>query len=169
MRRVWRAVLLLLLASVPSAAQVKNDEQAILQVMQRCYGTLSAREFLAFRDCFWPQALITTCWKISPKAKNPQLYAQYIEEFIVNTEKSMGQFASFSDSSLAHEIQIYDNIAQVWSIYEVRFQNLEGKTASWRGIDMFQFIRDQDQWRIIALTFTREIPAQPLLRSGASK
>lgn len=145
------------------SADDERDEKAVFDVMNRCYQTLSARDFIGFRECFWPQALITTYWKRSADAPGPEVYAQYLEEFIVNSQKSLSQFSSFSEHSLSHEIKLYDNIAQVWSIYELKFTTTEGNSATWRGVDMFHFMRHEGTWRIVALTFTKEIPSMPLI------
>jgi hypothetical protein len=50
----------------------------------------------------------------------------------------------------------------VWSVYEMKFTTREGKSMTWRGIDMFHFMRHEDQWRIVALTYTKESPDFPL-------
>jgi hypothetical protein len=151
-------------AATPASAP--NDEQAVVAVVQRCYQSLSMRDFLELRQCFWPQAIITTYWKRSPKAMAPEVYAQYLEEFIVNATKSLDEFSSFSQTSLSHEIKIYDNVAQVWSVYQMKFTTAEGRSATWRGIDMFHFMRHEDQWRIVAWTYTKESPSHLLIDRG---
>lgn len=149
--------------ALPSAED-ERDATAVIGVMNRCYQALSAHDFMALRECFWPQALITTYWKRSAEAAGPEVYAQYLEEFIVNSQKSLSHFSAFSERSLSHEIKLYDNIAQVWSVYELTFATIEGKSATWRGVDMFHFMRHNGEWRIVALTFAKEIPSLPLIK-----
>jgi hypothetical protein len=141
----------------------RDEEKAVIETMQRCYQSLSSRDFLALRQCFWPQAIITTYWKRTPKSKAPEVYVQYLEEFIVNASKSFGQLTQFSQVSRSHEINQYDNIAQVWSVYEMKFTTKEGKAMTWRGVDMFHLMRHEGQWKIVALTYTKESPDFPLL------
>lgn len=164
MVRMLLAYLSLMCSVVVPSAEEDRDTQAVIEVMNRCYQTLSARDFIALRDCFWPQALITTYWKRSAEAAGPEVYAQYLEEFIVNSQKSLGQFSSFAERSLSHEIKLYGNIAQVWSVYELTFTTVEGKSATWRGVDMFHFMCHEGKWRIVALTFAKEVPSLPLIR-----
>lgn len=145
--------------------EVKDDKKAVVDAMQGCYRFLSSRDFLALRECFWPQAIITTYWNRTPKSKAPEVYVQYLEEFIVNASRSFGQFTQFSQTSLSHELMIYDNVAQVWSVYEMKFTTKDGKSMTWRGVDMFHFMRHDGQWRIVALTYTKESPDLPLLNA----
>lgn len=135
------------------AAASQDDETTELkQRVEDYYSTMSARDWDAYRDFFWPEATLTTVWQ-PPGEPSPRVVITTIDEFIANTPQGPDSQPIFEEKLLAQDVRMVSNLANVWARYEARFGD-STSIMTWRGIDSFTWIKHDDNWRIAALAYT---------------
>lgn len=63
----------------------------------------------------------------------------------------------FYEVETARKINVFGNIAHVWSIYEAR-RAPDAESLDRRGINSIQLYKDQDGWRVINMIWDNERP-----------
>ena len=149
-------------ASVPAprdAGESRADREAIQHTLDTIYAAISGpagqpRDWDRFRGAFTEDARL---FAITPEG----LRGGSVEDYVAMSGASLVAFG-FSEAELANRIEIYGNLAQVWSSYEGSFIR-EGQKAMVRGINSFQLRRMSDgSWRVHSLLWQQETPQFPL-------
>ena len=83
---------------------------------------------------------------------SPDDYAKRSQEFFSKE--------GFFENAVANRVEIWGNIAHVWSTYESR--HAKGEKPFARGINSFQLFYDGGRWWILTVYWESEDPANPL-------
>ncbi len=159
-KRRWFLLLVVVLsgwgAAQPlSGRQTQKDDKAakedVPKELRQYYADLSARDWKAFADHFWPGATITTIWQ--PEGEMAQrVFVSTIPEFVAEAPKGPGSKAIFEEKMTGATVRLKGNLAQVWAGYEAKFGE-PGKVAEWTGTDAFTLMKHEGRWRIVSLVF----------------
>ncbi len=149
-----------------SLARLEEDPTARVQVdaaLRTYYRRFSARDWRAFRQSFWPGAIITTRWT-PPGARGggPRVEVQTLDDFIRRAPEGPGRLAVFSEAPIHLHVRGYGDLADAWVVYRARFGMTRDSVAVFHGVDAFQLLRHDGQWRIVSLAFTQEVAGRPL-------
>ncbi len=156
MAGVLLAVATISTAALPEvrARSQKNDDmkkKEVLKELRQYYADLSARDWKAFADHFWPGATITTIWQ--PEAETSQrVFVSTIPEFVAQAPKGPGSKPIFEEKMTGAMVTLKGNLAQAWAGYEAKFGE-PGKVAEWTGTDAFTLMKHEGRWRIVSLVF----------------
>ncbi|WP_343343263.1 hypothetical protein WJT74_07370 [Sphingomicrobium sp. XHP0239] len=160
----------LLAAAVPLAAQPAEeasivaphdaeDVAAIDRVMRDVYAVISGpagqeRDWDAMRAMFTDDARL---YAITPQG----LRGGTVDDYIT----SSGPFLienGFTEREIGHRLELYGNLAQVWSSYEGTF-TMDGELRRVRGINSFQLMQDgSGTWKVHSILWQQETPTMPL-------
>jgi hypothetical protein len=146
---------LLLSALASCVAPRSGDVVAVRDEVQRYYEVLSARDWPAYRDLFWPQATLTTVWQ-PPEATEPGVVVKTIEDFIAHTAEGPDSQPIFEERLLGAEVSVVGDLAVVWTRYEAIF-GVPGTLVHWEGVDAFTWMRHGGRWRIVALAYQSDL------------
>jgi hypothetical protein len=140
------------LAPTVSAADTADIDQTIREV----YAVISGppgqkRDFARMRTMFAPNALLRF---IGPNGIRGGTLEDYIAKSGPTLEKE-----GFTERELARRIELYGNLAHVWSSYDGRTAT---GTFQTRGINSFQLVRINGRWLIASILWQQETPAIPL-------
>ena len=139
----------------PDAADAPTEAEAELRNrVERYYATLTARNWEAYRDFFWPEATLTTVWQ-PPGEDAPRVVMTSIEQFIENTDQGPDSKPIFEENLLGQDARLLENLGQVWARYEARFGD-STNVMTWRGVDAFTWMRHDGEWRIVSMAYTNE-------------
>jgi hypothetical protein len=137
------------------------DDPAINDLLQRLYAVISFEEgeepdWPGLERIFSRHARIT---RLTPEG------ADYLDpgSFLAMTRNflDIGAYTSFFEFEIAHRIERFGDIAQVWSLYETR-RNKDAREALGRGVNSIQLVREGDDWRVLGLLWD-EAHADPKL------
>jgi hypothetical protein len=123
-------------------------------VVAQYYHDMSARDWAAYRDHFWPQATLTTVWR-TPGEAEPRVAVMTIESFLASIAEGPDSKPIFEERLLSHETRVVANLAHVWDRYEARFGD-SASILTWRGIDAFTWMKHVGRWRIVSVAYTDE-------------
>jgi hypothetical protein len=133
-----------------------SDLAAIDQTIRDVYAVISGpagqkRDFQRMRALFAPNALLRV---IGPNGVRGGTLEDYIAKSGPILEKE-----GFTEQELARRVEVYGNLAQVWSSYD-------GRTASGsfheRGINSFQLVKVGGRWLVASILWQEETPEFPL-------
>jgi len=134
-----------------------SDEAAIGAVVDEMYAMISGpkgpRDWSRQRNCFHTDARQIRTWidadgKAAFKAMELDDYARDTTPFFAEND--------FHEIEIARRIDLFGNIAHVWSAYEAR-SALGDAVPERRGINSIQLFKDPDQgWRIMAMIWDNE-------------
>jgi hypothetical protein len=149
---------LLLLAGGCTVRRVEppggTEEDRLRALVQQYYRDLSARQWPAYADYFWPRATLTTVWQ-PPGDSTPHVVSTPIETFLASTAAGPDSKPVFEERLLSQEVHVTGDLAQVWARYETRFGD-SAAVRSWRGMDAFTWMRHEGRWRITSLGYADE-------------
>lgn len=143
-------------APVQPAAASAVDLSAIDAVMDSVYAVISGpagqkRDFDRMRSLFAPNALLRV---VTPTG----LRGGTLDEFIARNGQMLEK-EGFSERELGRRVEIYGNLASVWSSYD-------GRTASgslhMRGINSFQLVKLGGKWLVASILWQEETPDLPV-------
>ena len=134
-----------------------NDHEQIGRVIDEMYAMISGpagpRDWSRQRNCFLPEARQVRTWVDEQGC--PAMLAMTLDEYAANT-------TPFFDANDFHEIEtsrridLFGNIAHVWSGYEAR-NSLDDADPERRGINSIQLFRHPELgWRIIHMIWDNE-------------
>ncbi len=140
------------------------DVASIDAIMKAVYDVISGdagkpRDWDRFRTLFHKDA------RLIPSGKNAQTNVvaarvlspeDYIKRAAPNMEKE-----GFFEREKARRVEIYGNIAHVFSTYE-SFRSLSDKKPFMRGINSFQLFNDGTRWWVITIFWQGETPENPI-------
>lgn len=163
--------LVLLAASVAAFAQPAapsptppvadpKDVASLDSIMKAVYEVISGdagqkRDWDRFRSLFHPDA------KLIPTGKNAQTgvtAARFMtpNDYVTRSGPVLER-DGFHERELARHVDIYGNIAQVFSTYHA-FRKADDKTPFLRGINSFQLMNDGKRWWVISIYWQAETP-----------
>ena len=160
--------ILLVFASGAAIGQTKDADPADVgsldSIMKAVYAVISgeagkARDWDRFRSLFHKDA------RLIPAGKNPKTgiinaHAFTPEEYISRSAPFMEK-EGFFESEKARRVEMYGNIAHVFSTYESRHAPGDAKPFA-RGINSFQLLNDGKRWWVVTIYWEGETPENPL-------
>ena len=134
-----------------------SDEQAIGAVIDEMYAMISGpkgpRDWSRQAKCFLPEARQVRTW-VDDEGR-PQKLSMSLEEYEANTTPFFNA-NPFFEVETSRRIDIFGNVAHVWSGYEARTSPSDADVER-RGINSIQLFRDPDMgWRIIHMIWDNE-------------
>lgn len=114
--------------------------------------TTEKRDWNRFKNLFYPNAhLMSMSYnsdnKCSSIPKNVDTYVSILSNLLEEVD--------FYEYGLNYEIEIYGNIARVYSEYEAK-NNKEDKNFIKKGINLVQAINDGQSWKILNMFWDTE-------------
>jgi len=133
------------------------DRAAIGAVVDEMYAMISGpagpRDWSRQANCFHPQARQIRTWV--DEAGRPAMKMMALGDYARDTAPFFAANA-FYEVEIARRIDVFGNIAHVWSAYEARSAQGDAKPER-RGINSIQLFRDAGLgWRIIAMLWDNE-------------
>jgi hypothetical protein len=134
-----------------------TDEEAIGAVIDAMYAMISGpagpRDWSRQADCFLPEARQVRTWL--DEDGRPAMKSMSLEDYARDTTPFFATSA-FYEVETSRRIDLFGNIAHVWSRYEAR--TAPGDTdPERRGINSIQLFRHPDHgWRIIHMIWDNE-------------
>jgi hypothetical protein len=134
-----------------------TDEAAIGAVVDEMYAMISGpagpRDWSRQANCFLPDAHQVRTWV--DEQGRPQRLVMSLDEYAANTTPFFAENA-FYEVETSRRIDLFGNIAHVWSAYEAR-RSPDDFDIERRGINSIQLFRDPDLgWRIIHMIWDNE-------------
>jgi hypothetical protein len=134
-----------------------TDEAEIGAAIDEMYAMISGpkgpRDWSRQANCFLPEARQVRTW-IDEQGR-PQKLSMSLDEYQANTTPFFEQ-NDFFEVETARRIDLFGNMAHVWSHYEAR-RSPEDTNPERRGINSIQLFKDPEQgWRIIHMIWDNE-------------
>ncbi len=162
------AVLFFSFNSIAQTAEIKTadpaDVASLDAIMKAVYDVISGdagakRDWDRFRSLFYKDA------RLIPSGKNPTTGVTsarplLVEEYVTRASANMAK-EGFFEREKARRVDLYGNIAHVFSTYE-SFHSLSDKKPFQRGINSFQLFNDGTRWWIITIFWQGETPENPI-------
>lgn len=152
--------------TTPPPAKEANpaDVGSLDSIMKAVYDVISgdagkARDWDRFRSLFHKDA------RLIPSGKNSQ--TGLVNARVMTPEdyvKGSGPFLEkngFHERELARHVDMYGNIAQVFSTYHA-FKNATDKDPFMRGINSFQLLNDGKRWWVVTIYWQQESAENPI-------
>jgi len=134
-----------------------TDEDQIGAAVDEMYAMISGpagpRDWSRQANCFLPEARQIRTWV--DEQGRPQKKAMSLDEYSRDTTPFF-ETNDFFEVETARRIDMFGNMAHVWSNYEAR-TSPDDATPERRGINSIQLFRDPDHgWRIIHMIWDNE-------------
>ena len=134
-----------------------TDEKEIGAVIDEMYAMISGpagpRDWSRQANCFLPEARQVRTWV--DEQGRPQKLAMGLDDYAANTTPFF-MANDFYEVETSRRIDLFGNIAHVWSGYEAR-TSPDDATPERRGINSIQLFRDPDLgWRIVHMIWDNE-------------
>jgi hypothetical protein len=134
-----------------------NDETQIGAAIDEMYAMISGprgpRDWSRQANCFLPEARQVRTW-VDDQGR-PQKLSMTLDEYSANTTPFFAE-NDFYEVETGRRIDVFGNIAHVWSHYEARRTPNDAEPER-RGINSIQLFNDPDQgWRIIHMIWDNE-------------
>jgi len=151
-----------------------DDREAIGAAIHEMYAMISGprgpRDWSRQANCFHPEARQIRTWIGADGRADCRIMG--LADYARDTTPFFAEH-DFYEVEIGRRIDLFGNIAQVWSAYEARTALGDGKPER-RGINSIQLFKDPDLgWRIVAMLWDNEregvtIPewGQSLSRAG---
>lgn len=170
MKKYALIFLILFVFSFSTTAQTTETKEAdpadvasIDSIIKAVYDVISGdagqkRDWERFRSLFHNDARLIPSGKnkegvVGARALSPD---DYITRASANMEKD-----GFFEREIARQVDVYGNIAQIFSTYE-SFHKKDEKTPFVRGINSFQLLNDGKRWWVITIYWQGETPENPI-------
>jgi len=147
---------LMLLAGAAAQPAANADLAEIDKAVHAVYDVISGppgqkRDFDRMRALFAPGATLKA---IGPKGLRGGTVEDYITRNSAILEKE-----GFTERELGHRVELWGNLATVWSSYDGRTAN---GSFHERGINSFQLVKVDGKWLVASILWQEETPAFPL-------
>ena len=134
-----------------------NDEDSIGAAIDEMYAMISGpagpRDWSRQEKCFLPEAVQVRTWV--DDQDRPVKKAMRLDEYARDTQPFFDA-NDFYEVETARRVDLFGNIAHVWSAYEAR-RSPDDAEPERRGINSIQLFRDPDLgWRIIHMIWDNE-------------
>ena len=151
------------LAQTPKEADPK-DVASLDAIMKAVYDVISgdagkARDWNRFRSLFHPDARLIPTGKnvdtgvVAVRMLTPDEYEKLVEPVFA--------MDGFYEREIARHVDMFGNIAQVFSTYESKRSPKDVKPFA-RGINSFQLLNDGKRWWVISIYWDGETPENPI-------
>jgi hypothetical protein len=134
------------------AVEAARTEAEVRAVLLRYYVDLTARDWPAVREHFWPAGAYATVWQ-PPGQPRALVEIVPVDTFIARAPQGPDSKPIFEERLTDVVVRSYGNLAQAWATYTARFGE-PGNVATWEGIDAFTLLRHDGTWRIVSLSYT---------------
>lgn len=145
---------------------VAAADSAIVAAIDRYYDRFSRRAWPELRASFWPGAVIATRW-MPPGAADTIVDVIPLETFLARTGEGPDRLAVFEERMVRHELRRYGDLAVVWATFRATFGAAGQPPETHYGVDAFQLLAHEGEWRVVSLTFTQELPGDSLVPRGS--
>ena len=147
--------------AAPTPSDPAADRAAALAVVKRLFDAMRAGDSATVRAVFHPQALLSSA--LVGRDGTPQVRVDSLASFV----RAVGTpHAEVWDERTSGEVvQVDGPLATVWT----RYAFYAGTKFSHCGVDAFTLARTGTEWRILALTDTRQRTGCPEQAAGAPK
>jgi len=116
-------------------------------------GPAGPRDWSRQKDCFINEARQIRTWV--DENGRAAMKIMGLDEYAANTTPFFAENA-FYEIETARRIDVFGNMAHVWSNYEAR-TSLDDEEPERRGINSIQLFRDPDRgWRIVSMIWDNE-------------
>ncbi len=153
-------------AGAPAAKS--EDVDSVDHVLIALYAVISGppgeRDWARFRSLFLPGAHLTSTGKAADGSI--RVHPNTVDDY-VNRGGAYFLKNGFFESPIRSRVEIFGNIAQVFSSYESRHNAGEAPFA--RGINSLQLLNDGKRWWIVGILWDEERPDNPLPQDFATK
>jgi hypothetical protein len=149
--RVITIFLLCLFACATAAAQPPSERDAVLQVVQTFFDTMTARDVEGARKILQPQGRFHA---MQMRDGKPDVRAFANEEYFADLQASKTRM---QERIWNPEVRIHGAIATVWAPYDFW---IDGK-FSHCGVDAFDLIKTEDGWKLAGGVYTVESRCDP--------
>jgi hypothetical protein len=134
-----------------------TDEEAIGNVIDEMYAMISGpagpRDWSRQKNCFLAEARQVRTWV--DEQGRPQMRTMGLDDYSTDTTPFFDA-NDFYEIETARRIDVFGNMAHVWSNYEAR-TSLEDEQPERRGINSIQLFRHPDDgWRIVSMIWDNE-------------
>ena len=134
-----------------------SEEEQIGAVIDEMYAMISGpagpRDWSRQRNSFLPEARQVRTW-VDERGR-PECKMMGLDEYARNTSAFFAENA-FYEIETARRIDVFGNMAHVWSNYEAR-TSLDDAKPERRGINSIQLFRHPDEgWKIISMIWDNE-------------
>jgi hypothetical protein len=134
-----------------------TEEESIGAVVNEMYAMISGpagpRDWARQDNCFLPEALQVRTW--IDETGRPQKLSMTLDDYSRNTQPFFDTNA-FYEVETDRRIDLFGNIAHVWSTYEAR-SSPDDQEPERRGINSIQLFRHSELgWRIIHMIWDNE-------------
>ena len=136
-----------------------TDEEQIGAAVDEMYAMISGpagpREWSRQANCFLPEARQVRTWV--DEQGRPMKKSMSLDEYSRDTTPYF-EANPFYEVETDRRIDLFGNIAHVWSAYEAR-RSPDDSDVERRGINSIQLFRDPDRgWRILHMIWDNERP-----------
>lgn len=169
MKKIILVVAISIFAFTATVAQTEKeadpkDVASIEAILKAVYDAISgdagkARDWDRFRSLFHKDARLIPTRKnaqtgaITAGAMTPEDYVQRAGPGLVTN--------GFHEVEKARQVELYGNIAHVFSTYESR-RSLKDEKPFMRGINSFQLLNDGKRWWVLTIYWQGETPENPI-------
>ena len=134
-----------------------DDREAIGAVVDEMYAMISGprgpRDWSRQANCFHPEARQIRTW-VEPGGR-PAMTIMGLDDYARDTAPYFAGH-DFFEVEIGRRIDLFGNIAQVWSAYEAR-RSLDEAEPERGGINSIQLFRDPERgWRIVSMIWYNE-------------
>jgi len=134
-----------------------TDEEAIGEIIDEMYAMISGpkgpRDWSRQTNCFLPEARQVRTWV--DEQGRPQMLSMSADEYAANTQPFFDA-NDFYEIETSRRIDLFGNIAHVWSGYEAR-RTPDEDPPERRGINSIQLFNHPELgWRIIHMIWDNE-------------
>jgi hypothetical protein len=136
-----------------------DDVNSLDAILRAIYDVISGpagdRDWNRFRSLFVPEARLTS----AQKSKDGSIFLRDVEGYV---KGAGGYFKThgFYEHAIVNRVQIFGNIAQVFSSYESR--NAPNEKPFARGVNSIQLFNDGSRWWVLSILWDEETPTNPL-------
>lgn len=139
-----------------------TDLEAIGAVVDEMYAMISGpkgpRDWSRQANCFHPEARQIRTWVEADG--RPAMKAMGLDDYARDTAPYFAEH-DFHEVETGRRIDLFGNIAHVWSAYEAR-RSPEDAAPERRGINSIQLFRDSERgWRIVSMIWDNEREGLP--------
>lgn len=148
----------------PRADDVASPEAIVRAVYASTSGpaeVVEERDWDRLRALFLPGARFVLVRWLSPDGEESEVLRSWDVEGFIETARGFYRESSFYEREIAHEIDRFGNVAQVFSTYESRV-DADDDTPVSRGINAVQVVFAEDRWWIARLVWDVESPSNPI-------
>jgi len=139
-----------------------DDEKAIRMIVKETYVMLSGppgpRPYDRVMRHYHPRATLVRTGVDASGASFATVMS--VDDHHADVDRKLGEIA-FLEEEVDHQCEVFGNVARVRSVY----RSVYGSGASareGRGVNFFNFIRDEGKWRIMSIVWDNERPGLKL-------